>query len=107
MSNRFVITDQTGKAIAAANKFGDITDIYIKAGGGGTAYVALYDGQSAVAANLLCIHSVAAGQSKEVTNCKIQFTDAGAYALVDANVEALVVWLTVGGGKATPVLSGG
>lgn len=106
MSSRVVVTDQTGKVIVPATKFGQITDIYIIAGGS-AARVALYDGATPVAANLLSIHAVAANTSQNISNLKIQFSDAGAYALVDANTEALIVWGEWGGAKATPILSGG
>lgn len=106
MSSRIVITDQNSAAVVPNGKFGQITDIYIKAGGGGTV-VALYEGQSAVAANLLSIHTVAEQLSTAVTNCKIQFSDTGLYALVDAYTEVLIVWGEWAGAKATPVLSGG
>lgn len=106
MSNRVVITDQTGKVAVPSGKFGNITDIYIKAGAS-VSHVALYDGQTAVADNLLSIHEVAAGVSEAVTNARIQFTNAGVYALVDANTEALIFWGEWGGAVATPVLSGG
>lgn len=106
MSSRIVVTNQTSAAVVPSGKFGQITDIYIKAGAAG-AHVALYEGQSAVAANLLSIHEVAASESQNTTNCKIQFGDTGLYALVDSNTEALIIWGEWAGAKATPVLSGG
>ncbi len=106
MSSRVVITDQTGKVAVPATKWGQITDIYIAAGGTQT-NVALYDGVTAVAANLLSIHKVAANTSQNLSNLKIQFSDAGVYALVDANTQALIFWGEWAGGKATPVISGG
>jgi hypothetical protein len=104
--NRFVITDQTGKVIAPTGKWGSITDIFIKAGAAAT-HVALYDGQTAVAANLLSIHEVAAGESVDITGASIQFSNAGAYALVDANTEALVLNFEAAGAMPSTVLSGG
>lgn len=106
MSSRIVITNQQGQVAVPAGKFGQITDVYIIAGGS-AARVALYDGATAVAANLLSIHAVAANTSQNNTNMKIQFSDAGMYALVDANTQALIVWGEWGGAKATAVLSGG
>jgi hypothetical protein len=106
MSARVVITDQTGQVAVPSGKFGQITDIHIVAGGTRTD-VALYEGATPVAANLLSIHKVAANTSLNLSNLKIQFSDAGVYASVDANTQALIFWGEWGGGKATPVLSGG
>lgn len=106
MNNRITITNQQGRVIVPVGKFGEINTMYIAAKTGAT-YVALYEGETATAAGLMSIHKVAANLAEQVHDARLQFSDAGVYALVDANTEALVVWGEWGGAKATPVLSGG
>jgi len=89
MGNFIAITNQTGSAVVPADMNGQITDIYIAAGA--ATKVALYDGATPAAAGLLFLDKVAANSAHQVTNCKIQFTAGGLYALVDANTEALIL----------------
>jgi hypothetical protein len=105
MSNRLVISDQTGKVIASTGKWGFITGINIKAGAGNTR-VALYEGQTSAGAPL-SIHQVAAGETEDFRELGIAFGATGAYALVDANTEMLILELEVAGPMPTAVLSGG
>ena len=104
--NSAKIINQTSGQLVPSGKWGGIYDVNVCAGSTAT-YVALYSGTSAVAANMLSIHKVAANSSVYEHECKIQFDDTGVYAVVDANTYALIIWGEWGGAKATPVLSGG
>lgn len=106
MNNRIVVSNQQGQVIIPAGKFGEINTMFIAAKTGAT-YVALYEGATATAANILSIHKVAANLAEQVHDARVQFSDAGVYALVDANTEVLIVWGEWGGAKAAAVLSGG
>jgi hypothetical protein len=106
MGNFIAVTDQTGKAVVPATMNGLITDIYIAATATATK-VALYNGSTPSAAGLLYLDKVAANSANQVTNCKIQFTNGGLYALVDANTEALVLHGEWGKNLPASLLSGG
>ncbi len=106
MSSHANIVNATSGQLIPATKFGQITDIHVVASAAGAGYVALYNGDS-TAGDLLYFAKVAQALSNNETNLKIQFHDAGVYALVGANTEALIVWGEWAGAKATPILSGG
>lgn len=105
MGNFASILDQAGAVLIDSDSIGQITDIYVAAGASATK-VALYDGPT-TASPLLFIDKIAASSAHAATNCKIQFTNGGVYALVDANTEALIVhgeWAKL---SMTNLLSGG
>ena len=90
MGNYIAVTNQVGRVVVPDTMNGLITDIYVAAYATATK-VALYDGPTPVTSKLLYLDKVAASSSKATTNCKIQFSSGGLYALVDANTEALIL----------------